>query len=477
VLKILLPHLGFVAILSLSPTCGASPPNILLIVADDVGWSDLASYGHPYHQTPHLDRLANDGMRFTQAYAPAPICSASRAAILTGKTPARLHFEFVTKEKPGSQNLGQPLQSPPYPTNLALEEVTVAEVLAEVGYQTAFFGKWHLNQHHNAYLGWSPTHGPLQQGFAEGDSDFGGHPYGYFKDGDRSALPLQAGEYPPDSLTDRVIACIKRPHKQPFFIQWSHYYVHDPIHTRSTWLREKYRRLLPPGADDIKADYAAMVETLDHEIGRALNALVESGQAQNTLVIFMSDNGGHPNYTGNAPHRGSKWNLYEGGIRIPFIVRWPGTADPGSVCDQAVHGCDLFPTFAAIAQATAPVVDGINLLPVIRKHTYSLPERTLIWHFPFYHPEKDFAKAPARIGMNDFVTSQTRPHSAIRRGPYKLLHFDENDHDELYNLAIDPGETTNLTESQPALAQQLRDELRAQLKASQARFAEKRSGR
>jgi arylsulfatase A-like enzyme len=454
------------------PAVATPPPNILFILADDLGWSDLASYGHPYHQTPHLDRLAGEGMRFTQAYAPAPICSASRAAILTGKTPARLHFEFVTKEKPGTQNLGQRLQPPPYPTNLALAETTLAEVLTQAGYHTAFFGKWHLNLHHEGYLGWSPTHGPLQQGFTEGDADFGAHPYSYFKGGDRSELPLKQGEFPSDSLTDKVIACLQRQHQhQPFFIQWSHYHVHDPVHTRSAWLRDKYRRLLPPDADEIIVDYAAMVETLDHEIGRVLSALDASGHAQDTLVVFMADNGGHPNYTGNAPHRGSKWNLYEGGIRVPFLVRWPTQIVPGTLCDQPVHGCDLLPTFAALAKTTPPAVDGVNLLPVFQNPTPPLPERTLLWHFPFYHPEKGFAKAPAKIGINDFVTSQTRPHSAIRRGPHKLLHFNEDDRVELYDLTTDPGETTNLAASQPDLAQRLRDHLQTELKAGQARFA------
>jgi uncharacterized sulfatase len=353
---------------------------------------------------------------------------------------------------------------------LSLKETTTAEVLSQAGYHTAFFGKWHLNMHHGGYLGWSPTHGPLQQGFAEGDAAFGGHPYAYFKGGDRSDLDLQEGEFSPDSLTDKVIAFLRRKHERPFYLQWSHYHVHDPIHTRCRWLFEKYRRKLPAEVSDERVAYAAMVETLDHEIGRVLAVLDETGLAKDTLIVFMSDNGGHPDYTGNAPHRGSKWNLYEGGIRVPFIVRWPGQVKALSVINQPIHGCDLLPTFADIVSAKVGSVDGISLTPLLRDPAHSLPERALTWHFPFYHPEKGFKKASSHIGMNDFVTSQTRPHSAIRVGQHKLLHFDEDQRSELYNVVTDPGEATDLASQQPALAQQLRDRLLSELKSSGARM-------
>ncbi len=455
-----------------SSWCAGQRPNILFILADDLGWSDLACQGHAWHETPRLDQLATEGMRFTQAYAPAPICSASRAGMLTGKTPARLHFEFVTKDKPGSQNLRQPLQSPPYPTDLPLDEAATAELLAQAGYHTAFFGKWHLNMHHGAYLGWSPTHGPLQQGFAEGDADFGGHPYAYHKSGDRSELPLPEGEFPPDSLTDKVIAFLQRPQQQPFFLQWSHYHVHDPIHSRCRWLLDHYRAKLPAGTPEDRVAYAAMVTTLDHEVGRVLDALNEAGLAKNTVVVFTSDNGGHPNYTGNAPHRGSKWNLYEGGIRVPFLVHWPGHTPPGTLCSQPVHGCDLLPTFAAFAGAATPSnLDGVSLASLWRDPAQPLPERALIWHFPFYHPEKGFAKAQGTIGVNDFATSQTRPHSAIRFGRYKLLHFTEDNRVELYDMKTDPAEQDDLAASQPEITGKLKHQLSdylAQVKARQA---------
>ncbi len=459
-------------VVSVTSCFAANPPNILFILADDLGWSDTGCYGHSYHETPHLDSLAKQGMRFTQAYAPAPICSASRAAFLTGKTPARLHFEFVTKDKPGLQKLGQPLQAPPYPTNLPLEEITTAEVLSPAGYHPAYFGKWHVNIHYQGYLGWSPTHGPMQQGFADGDADFGGHPYAYFKGGDRGDLDLREGEFPPDSLTEKVIAFLQRPQEKPFFLQWSHYYVHDPVHTRCRWLFEKFRAKLAADVSDERVAYAAMVSTLDHEIGRVLQVLETTGLAKNTMIVFTSDNGGHPNYTGNSPLRGSKWNLYEGGIRVPFIVRWPDHVHAGAQCDQPVHGCDLLPTFAEISGSKVGAVDGVSIAPLLREPFHAMPARAMIWHFPYYHPEKGFDKAPAKIGINDFVTSQTRPHSAIRVGRHKLLHFYEDQHDELYDLNVDPGEAVDLAAKQPMIARSLRERLAEELRKSTARFAQ-----
>ena len=216
-----------------------------------------------------------------------------------------------------------------------------------------------------------------------------------------------------------------------------------------------------------------MVETLDHQVGRVLQSLDDAGIAEKTLLVFISDNGGHPNYSANAPHRGSKWNLYEGGIRVPFIARWPEHIRSGGECDQPVHGCDLPLTFAHFAKAdweANSAIDGISIAPLLLDPQLALPERSLTWHFPYYHPERGFHEAPSRIGINDFITSQTRPHSAIRLGRYKLLNFDEHGRIELYDLSIDPGETTNLAATHPALAGQLRDRLLSELRASGARF-------
>jgi uncharacterized sulfatase len=450
-------------------------PNIVFILADDLSWSDLGCYGHPYHETPHLDRLAAQGLRFTQGYAPAPICSASRAAILTGKTPARLGFEFVTKDKPGGQTIpGIPMQAPPFTLNLPLGEETMAEVLASAGYVTGFFGKWHVSQHHEGYLGWSPTHGPLKQGFAEGDADFGSHPYAYRKKKGLRDRPVDQGAFPQDALTDQAIDFVRRHRDERFFLYLSQYYVHDPVHSRCRWLIEKYSTKLPDGALPIRADYAAMVETLDHMVGRVLDGIDRLELREDTLVVFMSDNGGHPNYTTNAPLRGSKWNLYEGGIRVPFIVRWPGVVEAGATSEAPVHGCDLLPTFSEVAgiELAGVARDGVSLVPTLKKPA-SKPERNqpLVWHFPYYHPEKAFHQKPSRIGVGDFETSQTRPHSAIRVGRHKLLHFHEDDRIELYRLDENSSESEECSEDEPEIARRLRSRMEMYLRAAEARFA------
>lgn len=458
----------------------AKPPNLVFILADDLAWSDVGCYGNRVHQTPNIDRLAEEGMRFTQAYAPAPICSASRAAILTGKFPARLKFEFVTKGQPGRQELEVPLQSPPYPMNLPLKEITLGEALKAAGYDTGFFGKWHVNRHYQGYLGWSPTHGPLQQGFQKGDPDFGSHPYAYRSNRALKNQTVPEGQFPDDRLADKAIDFLKQPRNRPFFLYLSQYYVHTPVHSRCDWLIEKYQSRLPKEAKPSRAAYGAMVETLDHLVGRVLKAIDQAGLKENTLVVLTSDNGGHPEHTSNAPLRGSKWNLYEGGIRVPMIVRWPGQVKAGSECREVVHGCDLFPTFTAAAGSESLIGgrDGVSLLPLFQKPNAELERREpLIFHFPFYHPERNFHECPAKIGVGDFETSQTRPQSAIRDGDWKLLQFYEDDRVELYNLKTDLAEQRNLAKEKPETADRLRRNLNDRLDRMKARFPQPISAR
>ncbi|MFM1768957.1 MAG: hypothetical protein RJA22_1486 [Verrucomicrobiota bacterium] len=457
-------------------------PNVVFILADDLGWRDLGCYGHPYHETPHLDRLAREGMRFTQAYAAAPICSASRAALLTGRTPARLGFEFVTKEQAGGQKQGQLLQSPSFTLDLPLAEVTVGEMLGGAGYRTGFFGKWHVSRHEGGYLGWSSTHGPRQQGFAEGDATFGSHPYGYGKAAAAGAgADLPEGTFPADALTDRVLAFVREGRGRPFFLHWSHYYVHDPVQTRCRWLLEKYRRKVPAGvgAREVRAAYGAMVEALDHEVGRLLRELEGLGLRENTLVIVTSDNGGHPGYTANGPLRGGKWNLYEGGLRVPLLARWPGRVPAGRESAEPVAGWDLFETLREVGGAREDGVarDGRSLGALLRGEAWGGAPRPLVWHFPYYHPETRFAQAPARTGVDDWAVSQTRPQSAIRVGRHKLLHFYEEGRDELYDLEADPGEQRDLASAQPGQAGVLRRQLEEALRAVQARLPVRSAGR
>lgn len=465
-------HLPIFLLLSISGSAAADErPDILLIFADDLGWSDLARF-----DTPNLDNLAGDGMRFTQAYAAAPICSASRAALLTGNSTARNRFEFVVKGEPGRQNVPAPLRAPPFVLDLPLESKTIAESLAAAGYRTGFFGKWHLNAHYEGYLGWSPTHGPKAQGFAVAEEDFGSHPYSYWRKGKeaRAFLDLPEGELPPDGVTNRAIRFLENAGDEPFFLMVSHFFVHDPNHTRIRWLHDRYLESLP---DDERrealAHYGAMVTTLDHHVGELLEALVDSGRAGSTLVVFTSDNGGHPNYAGNAPLRGSKWNLYEGGIRVPFLARWPGRIESGSTCETPVWSPDLFPSFAQLAKADASTaLDGFSIIQQLLSENDARPDRAMVWHFPYYHPERGYTEAPAEIGVDDGLTSKTKPQSAIRVGDWKLIHFYEDGADELYDLSKDPAEANNLVSDHPDKAANLRERLMAYLDEVDARFPE-----
>lgn len=454
--------------------CASERPNVLLIFADDLGWSDLGCYGSKRFATPHLDRLASQGMRFTQAYAAAPICSASRASLLTGNSAARNRFEFVVKDAPGRQKVPAPLLAPPFTNELSLDSVTIAEVLARRGYRTGFFGKWHLNAHHKGYLGWSPTHGPTAQGFASATEDFGSHPYSYYRKGQaaRAFLDLPQGKFPTDGVTQHAIRFLEQTGDGPFFLMVSHFYVHDPIHTRIRWLHDRYLKSLPesPRRNQL-AHYGAMVTTLDHHVGQLLAALERTGKADSTVVVFTSDNGGHPNYAGNAPLRGSKWNLYEGGIRVPLLVRWPGVVKSGVVSDAPAWSPDLFPTFAELAGAeTSSAHDGVSLVPLLRDAEKPRGDRTMVWHFPYYHPERGFSESIDTIGVDDGQTSKTKPHSAIRRGKWKLIHFYEDDADELYDMSRDPGEAMDLAAQRPAEVKALRERLLGYLKKANARF-------
>ena len=474
-------YLAFLAVLLGSMTFASHPdrPNIVFILVDDLGWSDLHCYGHQYHRTPNLDRLASSGLRFTNGYAPAPICSASRASILTGKTPARLGFEFVTKHDAGSQQLDSdvPLQTPPFTLNLPVEEVTVAEKLAAVGYHTAFFGKWHVNQHYKRrYLAWHPRFGPPAQGFSFAMEDFGDHPYAWSKRKSPTELPQNG--FPKDSMIQQAADFIRAQNdsETPYFLMVSSFYVHTPVKNRCRWLVDDYQRRL---VDEIpnrakRLEYAAFVETLDHHVGTILDALDESKQVDNTLVFFMSDNGGHPEYCSNAPLRGSKWNLYEGGIRVPMIARWPQVIPAGTTTDIPVIGYDVMPTFADVSGApideNREVIDGRSFRYIFNNPTEPM-ERSLIWHFPYYHPESTFSKAIDTIGIDDFATSKTRPQSAIRRGDFKLISFEENKRVELYDLARDLSEQNDLSRQRLDLTDALTAELDERLSAMKARRA------
>ncbi|MBC2595239.1 sulfatase [Ruficoccus amylovorans] len=448
-----------------------TPRNIVFILVDDLGYADINTYGGSFAETPNLNRLASQSMRFTQAYAPAPICSASRASILTGQTPARLGFEFVVQARTATHPENTPLVEPPYPRNLPLDSYTMGEAFSEAGFVTGYFGKWHLSEHkipeNPQYLGYGPTHGPAAHHFQETDEDRGSHPYGYSKTQKRTEAygDFADGTYEPDSLTDKALDFMARHRNERFFLFLGQYYVHTPVSTRCEWLFEKYRQKaeqlgLPYDKEAIK--YAAFIDTMDHLIGRVMNELDALGLADDTMLVFTVDNGGMPLYADNGHLRGSKWTLYEGGLRVPLMVRWPGHIPADSVSEEVITGTDLFATFCDAAGIATPdsACDGRSFFPLLEDNAAPLPERAaLIWHFPFYHPQ--------HVG--------TRPCSAIRKGDMKLVYFYEDDSVELYNLKDNPGESRNLASSNRKLATAMTDELMQTLREQDARFPVKRT--
>jgi uncharacterized sulfatase len=276
-------------------------------------------------------------------------------------------------------------------------------------------------------------------------------------------------------MIDRASNYLKQKHDQPFFLMVSMFHVHTPVKTECQWLLDKYERSIPSDSPARKrrVTYAAFVETLDHYVGNLLTAIDAANLAEETLVVFLSDNGGHPEYATNAPLRGSKWNLYEGGIRVPFVMRWPGQIKPGTQSETPVIGYDLLPTFVKLAGGSANKVDGIDISAVFKNSDQDL-DRSLIWHFPYYHPERGYKHAIDEIGIGDFAVSKTHPQSAIMQGDHKLLYFYEQPREELYDLSDDRGEQNSLTKSRPAVSNKLRDQLLQQLRDQDARFPTKK---
>ncbi len=495
--------------------------NVVLFLVDDLGWTDVGCYGSSLYETPNIDRFAEQGVRFTNAYAACHVCSPTRASLMTGKYPATLH---LTDWLPGRKDFPfQKLLNADINHHLPFEETTIAEALKEQGYSTAIFGKWHLGD--------TPSD-PLHHGFdihLPRNWNFCCPPRsGYKAPWDLEGLEDEPGDYLTDRLTDEALKYIGQHREEPFFLYLSHFAVHDPIDGRPD-LVEKYRNKLQrmdpahivpyilegnPDSEDpytreqldkmvelpeyqgyeafpeslvkIKQiqdnpEFAGMVESMDESLGRVLSKLKELGLEEKTIVIFFSDNGGmsaanfgNPNRvieeseldyaysTSNLPLRGGKGWLYEGGIREPLIVKWPSRGKQGTVCDEPVISTDIFPSVMDMLGMSISAdlkLDGVSFAPLVRGEK-DFERGPIYWHFPHY----------SNHGLQS-------PGGAIRNGDYKLLEYFENNTVQLFNLKKDPGEHYDLSGSEPDKVDELRkllhrwrNEINAQMMTSNPHY-------
>lgn len=445
--------------------------NVVFILADDLGASDLVCYGADLHETPRLDQLARQGVRFTQACAMS-VCSPTRASILTGKHAARLHLT-TWREAALSPAQDKPLLPPPAITDLRPSEKNLAQILKTAGHLTMHVGKWHLGD---------AAHSPEALGF---DLNVGGthwgapathfHPFSGPSGESREfryvpGLGLgKPGQYLADRLTDEALRLIDAAGARPFFLNLWYHSPHTPIEGKPE-LVEYYQRKLNPAWRHQNAAYAAMIHSLDENVGRILDRLKKRGLAQKTLVIFTSDNGGYTNPwrgkapTDNWPLRSGKGSLYEGGIRVPLIVRLPGVTPNGVVCDAAVTCADFLPTIVELCDSASgrktpmpEIMDGVSFASLLRQPNSSPTRAEMFFHYPHYY-------------------FNTTPVSAARSGDWKLLEYFEDNRVELYNLRDDPGEERNLATDNPEQAARLRERLHAWWKESGVQLPAKNPG-
>ncbi|MBT4692434.1 MAG: sulfatase [Planctomycetaceae bacterium] len=419
----------------------SSPPNIILVMADDLAWMDLACQGNPLVETPHLDRFANEGIRFTSAYAAAPVCSPTRAALITGLAPARLRITNHIPDRPQFTPADASHTGAEMFDYLDPSYTTIAERLQGVGYATGFFGKWHIAGTGVGPLGQGAVkYYPENQGF---DVNIGGCIYGgppTFFDPYRihNLTDRKEGEYLPDRLADEVCQFIDKADGAPFFTCLWNYSVHWPMEAPDHLLK-KYESKSGPGLNDTR--YGAMIEALDASFGKIMAHLDKKGLSDNTLVIFTSDNGGFAGVSDNRPLRESKGHIYEGGIRVPLMIRWPNVIKPNQLNDTPVISMDFFPTILEVCNLEAEsICDGVSLAPLF--HNKQLDRTNIYFHFPNYAWHRSNSLA-----------------GAVRSGDYKLVRHYATNSLELYNITKDISEANNLAVSRPKLTQRLNDDL------------------
>ncbi len=449
-LKIMLKKLSILLISLLFISCTNTEkkkPNVVLILVDDMGWTDLESFGSDLYQSPNIDKLANEGVQFTNSYSSCTVCSPTRASIVTGKYPARIN---VTDWIEGHKFPWAKLNVPDWTMYLDAEEYTIAEAFKDAGYKTAHFGKWHLGEKEE---NWPENHGfDLNVGgWKKGaphrnkKEGYNGYftPYGNprLKDG-------PDGEYLTERLSNEVCNYIDQNSNESFFVNLWLYNVHTPLQAKQEKI-DKYKVLIDNTSNHKNPTYAAMVEHTDDAVGKIINTLKENGLYENTIILFSSDNGGligksKKKVTNNSPLRTGKGDIYEGGVRIPTIIYAPNHTLTSKKVDEPIISMDYYPTLADLAgitteKITSQTVDGKSLLPLIQEK--EMQREAIYWHYPHYHQEGGV------------------PYSAVRLGDWKLIENFETNTFELYNLKEDISESKNLTNEQPDLVAELKNKL------------------
>ena len=424
--------------------------NVIVMLVDDMGWTDLGCFGSDLYETPHIDRLAEQGMKFTDAYAACTVCSPTRAALMTGLSPARLH---LTNWLPGTNSHGPFTVKDNWTKHLEGRYTTIAEALNAGGYYTALIGKWHLAAHNTKHVDFDP----LTHGF---DANIGGgpsgmprsffHPYG----GNRVAVaamgPLppggKAGDYLTDRLTDETLTIIRAQQKSPFFIYLSYYNVHKPDHAKKddvAYFEKKVRA-------DMRhknTAFAAKVKSVDDSVGRIVAELKKLGIEDRTTLMFTSDNGGQSS-TVNVPLRSGKGSSYEGGVRVPLIVKGPAVKNPGTVSSEPVTTVDFYPTILELAKTKGEPqhndkLEGRSLVPLLQDASVTLDRESIYWHYPHTHP------------------GGAKPYAAIRSRDWKLIECLDGRRAALNHLSQDIGEANDLAAKHPEKVAMLRDSLHA----------------
>jgi arylsulfatase A-like enzyme len=438
------------------------PPNIVFILADDLGYTDVACFGSKYYETPNLDKLAAQGLKLTRHHH-CQNCQPTRAALMSGQYAPRTGIYTVG----GIERFGwesRPLRPVDNVVNLPLEKVTIAQTMKKAGYATGMFGKWHLGE--------KGDHHPGKRGFDEAIVSMGKH----FDFATQPKVEYPKGEYLADFLTNKAVDFIQRHKDGPFFLYLPHFGVHSP-HQAKAELIAKFKGKAPVGGHH-DPTYAAMIASVDESVGRVMQTLDELKLADNTVLVFSSDNGGVGGYeregiksghdiTDNAPLRSGKGSLYEGGTRVPFIVRWPGVTKAGSSCDVPTIHVDLYPTFAEIGKAALPEgqpLDGESLVALFRDSAANLKREAIYQHFPGY------------LGAGE-NTWRTTPVGLIEVGDWKLMEYFEDGRLELYNLKDDIGESKNLAAENPQKTKELHAKMLAWREAIQAPMPAKNTAR